>query len=176
MNDLIQEYKRTLKDTKTLLPIRKTKLLRAKQIQDIEEIKRLENEIKTINSWISNLQYVIQWLRTGRQPGTTRGVENRAAYQREIPVPCDWLHTNIKVDSLLEEKTAEEVENQKMKEQLIKDIMKNICKEDGEIFTMYANNYSQEEIAKAMNVTRDQIKRAIVRCKRIIKKEGWVMV
>ena len=176
MQDLIKEYKVTLKNTKALLPTRKTKLLRAKQMKDIEKIKQLENEIKTINSWVSNLQYVIQWLKAGRPPGTTRGAENRAAYQREIPVSCEWLHTNIRVDLQPEEKTKEQLEVEQMKEQLLQDVMKNIDKTDAEIFTMHANSYSQEEIAKTMNVTRDQIKRAIARCKRIIKKEGWVMV
>lgn len=34
---------------------------------------------------VSNLDYAIEWLETGRRPGNKRGVERLAAYQREIP-------------------------------------------------------------------------------------------
>ena len=34
---------------------------------------------------VSNLDYVIEWLETGRMLGNKRGVERLAAYQREIP-------------------------------------------------------------------------------------------
>ena len=34
---------------------------------------------------ISDLEYAIEWMKTGRRPGNKRGIERRAAYQRERP-------------------------------------------------------------------------------------------
>lgn len=38
-----------------------------------------------IGNMISDLQYALEWLSTGRRPGNRRGVERLAAYQREKP-------------------------------------------------------------------------------------------
>lgn len=38
------------------------------------------------NAMGNHAEYVIRWLEKGREPGAMRGVERRAAYQREIPV------------------------------------------------------------------------------------------
>jgi len=176
MNDLIQEYKRTLKDTKTLLPIRKTKLLRAKQIQDIEEIKRLENEIKTINSWISNLQYVIQWLRTGRQPGTTRGVENRAAYQREIPMEPFLMQHYVGHIIPISDNNDELVENANEKENMINELMSTLNKDEKEILVMAANNISLRKISLLTNKPKSTVENILKRCKEKIADEGWMIV
>ncbi|CAM3850725.1 MULTISPECIES: sigma factor-like helix-turn-helix DNA-binding protein [Paenibacillus] len=38
---------------------------------------------KVISGMVSDCEYVIEWLETGRRPGNKRGIERRAAYQRE---------------------------------------------------------------------------------------------
>lgn len=176
MNDLIQEYKRTLKDTKTLLPIRKTKLLRARDIQDMEEIKRLENEIKTINSWISNLQYVIQWLRTGRQPGTTRGVERRAVYEREIPVEPYLMQYYAKHIMPIPDNSDESIENTNEKENMINELLSILNKDEKEILMMAANNISLRKISLLTNKPKSTVENILKRCKEKITDEGWMIV
>ncbi|WP_252863293.1 sigma factor-like helix-turn-helix DNA-binding protein [Paenibacillus riograndensis] len=39
---------------------------------------------KVIAGMISDCEYVVEWLSTGRQPGNKRGIERRAGYEREI--------------------------------------------------------------------------------------------
>lgn len=41
-------------------------------------------EIKQINSMIDSMSYSIDWMTTGRQPGTYRGVDKRGIYQRQF--------------------------------------------------------------------------------------------
>jgi positive control factor len=67
MNELLQEYKETLKQTRKLL----------KHASDEEK--------KIIAGMISDLEFAIEWMKTSRQPGNRRGTERRAAYQREKP-------------------------------------------------------------------------------------------
>lgn len=42
-----------------------------------------ETEKNYLSEMISDVEYVIEWLETGRRPESKRGIERRAAYQRE---------------------------------------------------------------------------------------------
>ncbi|SEG86880.1 RNA polymerase sigma-70 factor, ECF subfamily [Bacillus sp. ok061] len=44
-----------------------------------------EKDISIINEMISDINYALEWMRTAKQPGNQRGIERRAAYQREKP-------------------------------------------------------------------------------------------
>lgn len=43
-------------------------------------------ERELIGSMVSECDYAAEWLETGRRPGNRRGIERRAAYQRERPM------------------------------------------------------------------------------------------
>lgn len=45
-----------------------------------------EDDKQTIGGMISDCDYTLEWLQSGRRPGARRGIERRAAYQRERPV------------------------------------------------------------------------------------------
>jgi positive control factor len=95
MQDLLKEYKET---RKALERIQR----RLKESDDWDRIVRLEeakkkngkakttsngdenkSERQIIGEMISDVEYVIEWLETGRRPGNRRGIERQAAYQRE---------------------------------------------------------------------------------------------
>ena len=40
------------------------------------------NDLKQINSMIESMTFSLEWMTTGRQPGTFRGVDEKAVYQR----------------------------------------------------------------------------------------------
>ncbi|MBP3950324.1 sigma-70 family RNA polymerase sigma factor [Bacillus suaedae] len=42
-----------------------------------------KDEQEIVSGMISDLRFTIEWLRTGKRPGARRGIERRAAYQRE---------------------------------------------------------------------------------------------
>jgi positive control factor len=67
MNDLIREYKESLKI--------------ARKIYD----NAIEEDKKIVAGMITDLEFAIEWMTTGRRPGNRRGIERRAAYQREKP-------------------------------------------------------------------------------------------
>ncbi|WP_141536513.1 hypothetical protein [Bacillus cereus] len=48
-----------------------------------------EEEKKIFSGMISDLEFTLEWLRTGIRRGNRRGIERRAAYQRERA--CDPL-------------------------------------------------------------------------------------
>lgn len=42
------------------------------------------NELIIVNSMISDMQFAIDWMRKSRNPGSRRGADRRAAYQRTV--------------------------------------------------------------------------------------------
>lgn len=44
-----------------------------------------EKDKLLVSGMVSDLEYALEWMKTGRQPGNRRGIERRAAYQRERP-------------------------------------------------------------------------------------------
>lgn len=105
MQDLIPEYKDTrkalvhkrdeLKQMRDKLKERRLKLMgkitqptipHAEAEQIAAEIAALESDMSFLSAMISDREYDIEWMETGRRPGNKRGIERRAAYQRERPV------------------------------------------------------------------------------------------
>ncbi|AFQ57179.1 MULTISPECIES: sigma-70 family RNA polymerase sigma factor [Bacillaceae] len=75
MQDLLFEYKRTLKQTR----IQYKPLAEADEsVLSAEELK----DKKIIRNMITDLEYVTEWLEKGRQPGIRRAIDRRDVYQR----------------------------------------------------------------------------------------------
>jgi positive control factor len=53
----------------------------------VHKMKKMasEEDQKILSGMESDLEFAIEWMRTGRRPGNKRGIERRAAYQRERP-------------------------------------------------------------------------------------------
>lgn len=49
------------------------------------------DDLKQINSMIESMAFSIDWMATGRQPGTYRGVEKRAIYQKQFISSMDII-------------------------------------------------------------------------------------
>ncbi len=81
MHHLIEEYKLSLATVK-----RGVRELEKELQGNITEWDKtlLKERISTLNSYIGNLEYSIEWMATARRPNSRRGIENRAGYQREI--------------------------------------------------------------------------------------------
>lgn len=68
MDELIKQYRDSLRNVRNL------------------QLRADLGDRKILSGMASDLQYAIEWMRTGRRPGNRRGVERLAAYQREKPV------------------------------------------------------------------------------------------
>ena len=42
------------------------------------------NDLKQINSMIESMTFSLEWMTTGKQPGTYRGVDEKAVYQKQV--------------------------------------------------------------------------------------------
>lgn len=155
MNDLLQEYKQTLKHTKKLF----------KHASD--EDKKIIREI------ISDLEFAIEWMETGRRPGNRRGIERRAAYQREKPFDPLLMQKFFRSseptyewDDHQEESLITECDRQR-----IEDALSVLTKREREVYLMsrgYCLTYS--EIANYLCISSSSVQTMIERAEKKIKK------
>lgn len=175
MKELLVEYRQTLKETRVLLSdLEKIiKITEAdKSLESKEMLIELQEDKKVINSWISNLQYSIQWLSTGKRPGSTRGIERRSVYQKEILTDAAEIAKIIESgQSLYLDEENESTEEQEHFDQVTNSILEILTDKERDIFKMSINGLAPFEIAKYMDMPYKTVYKSIKRCEEKISNE-----
>lgn len=176
MKELLVEYRQTLKETRVLLNGVENviKMTVDDKTQDAQYLlNKLQKDKEVINSWISNLQYSIQWLSTGRRPGSTRGIERRSVYQKEILTDANEIAMIIESGQCLylEEDYRESEEEQEHFAQATNAVLEVLTEKENEIYKMAINGLAPFEIAEYMQMPYKTVHKAIKRCKRKISNE-----
>ncbi|MES5869110.1 sigma-70 family RNA polymerase sigma factor [Bacillus cereus group sp. RP32] len=156
MRDLIIQYKETL-----------CRLENAK-------ISAKEEEIKILTSMISDVTYALEWMKNAKMPGNRRGMERRAAYQREKSYDSLLMQryfrstdTTYEWDDENKESVISEWERIKLE-----DALSTLTKYEREIYIMSrGRGITQEKIAKYLNVSRSTIKTILYRSEIKIAKQ-----
>ncbi|MEI4605977.1 sigma-70 family RNA polymerase sigma factor [Bacillus cereus] len=156
MKDLMEQYTETRKN--------------------LEESKvgATEKDISIIDEMISDINYDLEWMCTAKQPGKTRGIERRAAYEREKP--CDPLLMQRYVRSTempvyeWDTEAKESVISEWDRIQL-EDALSTLTENEKEVYIMSRGNcFTQEKIAAMMGVSRNTVKKALLRADNKIGK------
>lgn len=176
MRELLVEYRHTLKETRSLLAGLEKKIKIAKSIKNnkaLHILNKLQEDKKVINSWISNLQYSIQWLSTGRRPGSTRGIERRSVYQKEILTDATEIAKLIEdgQNFSFEEDVLESEEEQEHFEQVTNAVLEVLTEKESEIYKMSLNGLAPFEIADYMQIPYKTVYKSIKRCEKKISNE-----
>jgi len=153
MKELIEEYRQALKD-----------------IRSLQQSASLEDN-KLLGGMASDLQYALEWMQTGRRPGNKRGIERRAAYQRERSFDPLLMQKYFRCsDDVYEwDKTPKEDTLSAVDKELIEDAMCTLTEREREIYLMsrgYCIPYSR--IAYFLNVSESTIKNTIARAEKKI--------
>jgi len=183
LKELLVEYRLTLKETRTIRAHLEKKIKIAERIKNnkaLHILVRLQEDKKIINSWISNLQYSIEWITTGRRPGAIRGITRRATENREVPFEPYWIQLrkdkSESVDTIEKLFDGEDTENEIIKESLVKEIIKNLNAKQTEILTLKADGSTHSEIAESLGIPKGTVDVTMKRIKEKIKAEGWFMI
>lgn len=187
MENLLLEYKQTKKETVAILEKIKAEIAQieskieglskrsvATKFKLREEIKQLENDKSIISSWISNLDYSIRWMSTGRKPGSVRGVERRAAYEREKPfdpiIMQRYFRSNQPEYPWDTRKSYESLLS--IDEHEVLDyVMKPLTEREREVYTLARGKCkSQYEIADMLYLSRNTVKTILKRAECKIQK------
>ncbi|MDE8676469.1 sigma factor-like helix-turn-helix DNA-binding protein [Priestia aryabhattai] len=178
MRDLIVQYEYALsllrKEDKRLKDKQSYLQVKIKKVTDMEKLNLLDEElalVKTSRSQISEmsgeLQDDIQHMKTGRRPGSRRGAENLAAYQREICFDPNsfLLHTPKET---IQGKTDEEIT---MLENKVEDLLYFLSKKERDVYILAKGyGFSAQEIAELAGMAHGTVKGLLDRAqKKIIK-------
>ena len=155
MHDLAQEYKQSLKTARKMYH------------------NASEEDKKTIAGMISDLEFAIEWLETGRRPGNRRGVERRAAYQREKlfdPLLMQKYFRSTEPTYEWDDHERESIITSWDRER-IEDALSVLTDREREVYLMsrgYCLTYS--EIANYLCISSSSVQTMIERAERKIKK------
>lgn len=178
MQELLQEYKQTKKNLERLqrrlkrsddderavrLDKAKKKTGRAKVTSNGDELK---SERQIIGEMISDVEYVIEWLETGRRPGNRRGVERLAAYQRE------WSMDPIRMQAFAAKSTAGSPANiTEWERQQIEDALCVLSKRERECYVLaHGECFTHTEIAYMLGITKSSVDAHIKRAQQKISE------
>jgi positive control factor len=155
MEELLQEYKETLKET--------IKLLETSSDEDKKVIKGM----------ISDLEFAIEWMSTGRRPDNKRGIERRAAYQREKPFDPLLMQKYFRSSDPVYKWDDHEKEHviTEWDRQRIEDALSVLTKREREVYMMsrgYCLTYS--EIANYLCISSSSVQTMIERAEKKIQK------
>src|SRR5690606_30945358 len=96
----------------------------------------------------SSLVYSIEWMRTARQPGSMRGIERRAAYEKEIkvdPSVFEYLYVEETKDRQLK----------KFEQERLDYVLSKLSKREREVYILLkGKGYSQYYAAEILGISR----------------------
>lgn len=167
MRDLINEYKESLRK------VRKVK----------ETANGVDRSI--LSGMESDLEFAIKWMETGRMPGSRRGAERRAAYEKEWPadpfrmdMPGKYYQSvgavyvadfvsNYGIDEPeMDEDDAETIRL------FIDDILSCLSDREREVFEMrHAGGLEYHEIAEELGISVGRVQKSLWLAKE--KIEAW---
>ncbi|MFC4075240.1 sigma factor-like helix-turn-helix DNA-binding protein [Salinithrix halophila] len=151
MEDLIQQYKETLK-----------------VIRRERETEENPSARQTLSEMIRDLEYAIKWMTTGRQPGNTRGIERRAAYQRERPTdPIHFQRYAYKEAFQQPECTLSDWDMWR-----VEDALSSLTKLEREVYMMkVGQGFSMEKVASLLGLTKSSVQTMLGRSQKKMTKQ-----
>ncbi|GIO33109.1 positive control factor [Paenibacillus albilobatus] len=122
---------------------------------------------KTISGMISDCEYAIEWLSTGRRPGNKRGIERRAAYQRERLV--DPLKMQAYVQNSKAGSPSNLTEWQRFQ---IQDALSRLSDRERECYVLaHGECFSFSYIADLLGISRSSVEEYVERAQRKISED-----
>jgi len=150
VQDLLEGYKYTRKMLRALCTINTNKA-----------------EREVIGGMINDCNFVIEWLSTGRRPGNRRGIERRAAYQREK------LMDPIRMQAFTAGSTAGSSANLSDWQRFqIENVLSRLTPRERECYVMaHGECLPHSEIAFLLNISKNSVKEYIRRAQKKISDQ-----
>ncbi|PEJ57415.1 Fis family transcriptional regulator [Bacillus sp. AFS002410] len=164
MIELIKQYKETRKELINLLDNLKFK--KNPSETDLHDKKR-------ISEMISNLDYSIEWMSTGKKPGNKRGIERRAAYQKERPFDPITMQKYFKAKDPMYEWEVEEKHHtlSTWDKQCLSEALDCLTDKELETYMMSRGHCLPfEKIAEYLDISVGTVKKRIARAENKISR------
>lgn len=190
VEELLIQYKETLKRTKESIDELKSELAPYKAIYDDKQMPPslradaksasavLQHDLSIYNSIRNELEYTIHWMKTGHSPENKRGIERRAAYQNERPIDPLLMQRYFRSNQPLfswdnEPKEYVVTPTEKL---VIDQALAALTERELEVFLMNkGKGFTQYKIADLMKISRSSVQTMINRANKkiavILKKQ-----
>lgn len=151
MYDLLKGYKETRKGLNAAYESRRS----VAETGDEEAMA----ERQLIGEMRGDVEWIIEWLETGKRPGNKRGIERRAAYEREK------LMDPVRMQAFVSRSTAGSpcnlTEWQKFQ---IEDALSSLTERERECYVLtHGEGFSFEEAARFLQITKSSVQTLVTR-------------
>ncbi|NRQ51971.1 MULTISPECIES: sigma factor-like helix-turn-helix DNA-binding protein [Brevibacillus] len=151
MHDLLMGYKQTRKGLNAAY-----EALR-KATEAGNEGAMAERQI--IGEMRGEVEWIIEWLETGRRPGNRRGIERRAAYEREK------LMDPVRMQAFVSRGTAGSPCNLTEWQRFqLEDALSSLTERERECYVLtHGEGFSFEDTARLLNITKSSVQTLVTR-------------
>jgi positive control factor len=158
MQDLLKEYKETCRRLKRAYEARRE----SEKVLDNQAI----SERQLLSEMIGEVEYVIEWLETGRRPGNRRGIERRAAYEREKPMDP------VRMQAFVARSTAGSPCNLTEWERFqLEDALSSLTERERECYVLtHGECFSFEETARLLGISKSSVQTHVKRAQEKIRE------
>lgn len=135
-----------------------------KMLRSIDTSEYDLRELSHVNAMIRDCHYVIEWLGTGRRPGTKRGIERSAKKDREIPMDMDILRRYMGRGERCNLHFHKEISHDQMV--MMESALDILTVQQRDAFVMVAvNRFSLEMAAETMGLKKTSVQNHVDRAK-----------
>lgn len=176
-NDLSDGYKQTAAMLRKLAADKTSKIKEIEQQEDnksmesiidkIDELSTLQTDRRIINEMVADCEWTIEWLESGRRPGNKRGIERRAAYQREK------LMDPIRMQAYVSQSSAGSPANLSDWQRFqIEDALSRLSERERECYVLaHGECFSFSEIAEMLGVSKGSVEVYVTRAQKKISDD-----
>jgi len=128
------------------------------------------NDLKQFNSMIDSMTYSLEWMTTGRQPNTYRGVDEKAVYQRRSYENIDLIPD---IAEQLEENDVNKKHLFMTREEkvILADILSSFSLRERQCYILHVGQKkSMSEIAYELGVSKSMVQQSIRRAKNKVEE------
>ncbi|WP_254450254.1 sigma factor-like helix-turn-helix DNA-binding protein [Cohnella herbarum] len=134
-----------------------------RSLEEMNEILALDKDRRLVIEMIGSCSYVIEWLETGRRPGSRRGIERRAGYQREILTDPAKLPTS----SRLGNESHASIEETEVSRFRLEAALRGLTERERSCYMLaHGECYSFAEIAVLLNISKSSVGTYMTRAQR----------
>jgi RNA polymerase sigma factor (sigma-70 family) len=134
-------------------------------VRQLHQRATSEQDKQILEGMAGDLQFALSWMRSGRRPGNRRGIERRAAYQRERPIDPLILQTYYANPSS-GKCTVTESDRER-----IEDALSVLTDREKEMYLMAkAGILSYHQIAESLEIAKSTVQDTVERAEKKIEK------
>ncbi|CAH1202951.1 hypothetical protein PAECIP111891_02161 [Paenibacillus allorhizoplanae] len=176
-NDLSDGYKQTAAILRKLADGKTSKIKEIEQQENDkcldsilgkhDELSVLQADRRIINEMIADCDWTVEWLDSGRRPGNKRGIERRAAYQREK------LMDPVRMQAYITQSSAGSPANLSDWQRFqIEDALSRLSDRERECYVMaHGECFSFSEIAEMLGISKGSVEVYVTRAHKKISDD-----